>query len=120
MITITGRHLTVTDAMKKHVEGKLNPVIESVPNLKITSVKVILEMEKSRCKAEILLNMKNHDMEAVTETYDMYQAIDMSVEKIDVQIRKLIDKVQDHHRGKVSKEAGIEAEVEAEAEAEKE
>ena len=70
-------------------------------------------MEKSRCKAEILVNMKNHDMEAVSETYDMYQAIDMSVEKIDTQIRKLIDKVQDHHRGcKCCKESCAEAEAE--------
>ncbi|MFA6102847.1 MAG: ribosome-associated translation inhibitor RaiA [Victivallaceae bacterium] len=118
MITISGRHLTVTDAMKQHVEGKLKPVIESVPHLKITSAKVVLEMEKSRCKAEIIVNMKNHDMEAVSETYDMYQAIDMSVEKIDTQIRKLVDKVQDHHRGKVSKEADAKNEADAEAEIE--
>ncbi len=116
MITISGRHLTVTDAMKQHVESKLNPVIEAAPHLKITSAKVILEMEKSRCKAEIVLNMKHHDMEAVSETYDMYQAIDMSVEKIDTQIRKLIDKVQDHHRGKVSKEAEAKNEADAETE----
>ena len=69
-------------------------------------------MEKNRCKAEILVNMKNHDMEAVSETYDMYQAIDMSVEKIDTQIRKLVDKVQDHHRCKCSKETCTEAEAE--------
>ena len=116
MITISGRHLTVTDAMKQHIEDKLKPVIESVPHLKITSAKVILEMEKSRCKAEILVNMKNHDMEAVSETYDMYQAIDMSVEKIDTQIRKLVDKVQDHHRCKCSKEDSVEAEAETETE----
>jgi putative sigma-54 modulation protein len=116
MITISGRHLTVTDAMKQHVEDKLKPVIESVPNLKITSARVILELEKNRCKAEIIVNMKNHDMEAVSETYDMYQAIDMSVEKIDTQIRKLLDKIQDHHRGKVSRDAGVEVESETESE----
>ena len=31
-------------------------------------------MEKSRCKAEILVNMKNHDMEAVSETYDFQKS----------------------------------------------
>lgn len=115
MIIISGRHVTVTDAMKQHVEDKLKPVID-VPNLKISSVRVVLEVEKTRCKSEIIVNMKNHDLEAVSETYDMYQAIDMSVEKIDVQIRKLIDKVQDHHRGKPSKEAEAEAEAETEQE----
>lgn len=115
MIIISGRHLTVTEAMKQHVEDKLNPVIESAPNLKISSVRVVLELEKTRCKAEIIVNMKHHDMEAVSETYDMYQSIDMSVEKIDSQIRKLQDKVHDHHRGcKCCKESCTETEAETE------
>ncbi|MHB9139836.1 MAG: ribosome hibernation-promoting factor, HPF/YfiA family [Victivallaceae bacterium] len=113
MIIISGRHVSVTDAMKQHVEDKLKPVVD-VPNLKITSVRVVLDVEKNRCKAEIIVNMKNHDLEAVTETLDMYQAIDQSVEKIDGQIRKLLDKVQDHHRGKSVKDVEVEPEEEKE------
>jgi ribosomal subunit interface protein len=92
--------------MKQHVEDKLKPVVD-VPNLKITSVRVVLDVEKNRCKAEIIVNMKNHDLEAVTETLDMYQAIDQSIEKIDSQIRKLLDKVQDHHRGQSVKDIEV-------------
>jgi putative sigma-54 modulation protein len=106
MIIISGRHVSVTDAMKQHVEDKLKPVVD-VPNLKITSVRVVLDVEKNRCKAEIIVNMKNHDLEAVTETLDMYQAIDQSIEKIDSQIRKLLDKVQDHHRGQSVKDIEV-------------
>jgi putative sigma-54 modulation protein len=97
-ITISGRHVTVTDAMKAHIEGKLNGVLD-VPQLKITSVKVVLDVEKDRCKAEVIVNMKNHTFEADDESRDMYQSIDAAIAKIDHQITHLIDKLQDH-RGK--------------------
>lgn len=102
-ITISGRHVSVTDAMKAHVESKLSSVLD-VPQLKITSVKVVLDVEKNRCKAEILVNMKNHNFEADDESHDMYQSIDAAVAKIDHQISHLIDKLQDHHRNKNCKD----------------
>lgn len=96
-ISISGRHVSVTDAMKEHLENKINSVIDNRV-LKVVSVKGVLSHERNRNKAEIVVNMKNHIIEADAETYEMYEAIDTAVEKINVQIRRLLDKVQDHRK----------------------
>lgn len=96
-ISISGRNLTVTDGMKEHLENKLNSVIDSRV-LKVTSVKAVLSHERNRNKAEIVVYMKSHVLEADSETYEMYEAMDSAVEKIDAQIRRQLDKAQDHHK----------------------
>lgn len=94
-IIISARNCSVSDALKAQVEEKLNAVLDH-PNLKITSARVVLEIEKERNIVEISVNMKNHQFEAKAETKDMYESIDAAVGKINTQILKLIDKVQDH------------------------
>ena len=94
-IIISSRKCSVSDALKAQIENKLNTVLDH-PNLKITSVRVMLDIEKERNIVDISVNLKNHQLEAKAETKDMYESIDVAVGKIDSQILRLIDKVQDH------------------------
>jgi len=94
-ISISGRHIAVTDGMKEHVENKINAIIDN-QFYKITSIKVVLSNERNRHMAEVIVNMKDHSIQADSETYDMYGAIDAAVEKIDVQLRRLAEKKQEH------------------------
>lgn len=96
-IIVSGRHVTVSDEMKEYVKQKLDAVLEGRP-LKISSVRVILDVQKNRHKAEVIVHIKHHNLEADAETYDMYESIDAMVEKIEVQIFRYLDKVQDHHK----------------------
>lgn len=98
-IIISGRHLSVTSEMKQHLEDKLTEILDK-KNLKVSTVRAVLTIEKTRHKAEIIVNMKHNDITAVAETYDMYESIDNAVSKIDIQVRRYIDKVQDHHHEK--------------------
>ncbi len=95
-ITVTGRHMEVSDALKEYAEKKILEVLDGVH--KLTSVKLVLETQKGRSKAEVIVHGKHLDIEADAETFDMYQSIDLAAEKAGRQIEKFLDKAQDHHK----------------------
>jgi len=95
-IMVSGRHVSVTDAMKDYAESKLIAVLED--RHKITNAKIVLDLQKTRHKAEIIVHGKNLNVEADSESYDMYESIDHAIGKIDRQISRYFDKKQDHHK----------------------
>ena len=95
-IIVSGRHLSVTDEIKTYAQDKLEAILGEYN--KIGSVRVVLDVQKTRCKAEIIVHGKNIDIEADAESYEMRESIDAAVIKIDHQISKHFDKIQDHHK----------------------
>lgn len=95
-VIVSVRNGNISDTLKKYAETKAARLVEDYP--KITSIKVILDMQKTRSKAEIIVRGKHTDVEADVETYDMYESIDAIIEKVNVQLKKHLDKVQDHHK----------------------
>jgi putative sigma-54 modulation protein len=86
-ITITMRHEQVTDALRDHARKKIESLHLDYP--RIIEAKAILDVQKNRHIAEILLFCANHiTIEAHTEGKDMYAAIDETVEKIARRMRK--------------------------------
>ena len=102
-IIIAGRHFTVSDSLKKEINERLETMLDHV-HLKISTVRVVLDVEHThRCKAEVIINMKNSVMEADVTTRDMYESIDAVIGKIEIQVRKYLDKKQHHHGGNILK-----------------
>lgn len=96
-VIIAGRHFSVTESLKQDINERLEAILSNI-RLKITTVRVVLEIEKvNRCNAEVIINLKNSVIEADVSSRDMYESIDMVMDKIDVQIRKYLDKKQSHH-----------------------
>ena len=96
-VSITGRHITVTDNVKDHINEKLERCLDMFP--RIETVRVILDMEKRDYVSEIVVQAANHIRVTSTEkSENMYDAIDRSVEHAERQLRKQRDKVQDHHK----------------------
>jgi len=96
-IIIAGRHFTVSGTLKQEINERLEGMLTHV-HLKISTVRVILDVEHTnRCKAEIVINMKNSVFEADVTTRDMYESIDTVIDKIEIQVRKYLDKKQQHH-----------------------
>jgi len=96
-IIIAGRHFTVSDSLKQEINERLETMLTHV-HLKISSVRVVLDVEHvHRCKAEIVINMKHSVMEADVTTRDMYESIDKVIGKVEIQVRKFLDKKQHHH-----------------------
>lgn len=96
-VSITGRHVTVTDNVKAHVEDKLERCLGLFP--RIENVHVILDTENRDQVSEIVIQGANHIRISSTEkSENLFDAIDRSIEHAERQMRKQRDKVQDHHK----------------------
>ncbi len=95
-VIVSIRNGNISDTLKQYAENKAKVIANDFP--KITSVRVILDCQKSRYKAEIIVRGKNLNIEADFESFDMYDSIDAVVEKTNTQLRRHIDKVQDHYK----------------------
>jgi len=86
-ITVTVRHETVTDSLREHAQKKIEGLHLDYP--RIIEAKVILDVQRNRHIAEVILFCANHiTIEAHTEGSDMYAAIDETVDKIARRMRK--------------------------------
>ena len=99
-IKILGHHVEITPAMRSHLEDKLKKIsahFDQVQNMTIT-LSINNEKEKDlRNHAEITLHLKGKDLFAEAHNADMYHAMDLVVDKLDRQVLKHKEKVQDHH-----------------------
>lgn len=86
-VTVTVRHEEVTEALRDHAMRKIEGL--HLDNPRIIEAKVILDVQKNRHVAEIILFCANHiTIEAHTEGKDMYAALDETAEKIARRMRK--------------------------------
>ncbi len=87
LVTITVRHETVTDSIRDFVQKKIGSLHLDYP--KIIEARAILDVQKNRHIAEIILFCANHIViDASTEGKDMYAAIDSTIAKIARRMRK--------------------------------
>lgn len=96
-IKVTGRHVSITEPIKDYAEKKVESLHLDYP--KIIEAHVILNVEKYRQSAEVILICTNHiTIEATSETDDMYASIDQVISKIAQQMRKYKTKIMRQHR----------------------
>jgi len=93
-LNITGHHVEVTPALRDYVTGKLDRVIRHFDN--VTSIAVILSVEKLVQKAEVTLHVRGKDLFAEAEDADLYAAIDAMIDKLDRQVIKHKNKNLEH------------------------
>jgi putative sigma-54 modulation protein len=98
-IRVTGRHVSVTEAMKEYCRRKAATLHLDYP--KIIEVQVILDVQKYRHQAEVILHCSNHiTIEARAECNDMYASIDQVVDRVARQMRKCKTRLMKNHRPK--------------------
>ncbi|MCK2088365.1 ribosome-associated translation inhibitor RaiA [Thauera aromatica] len=94
-LNITGHHIEVTPAIRDYVSSKLDRVIRHFDN--VTSVAVILSVEKLRQKAEVTLHVRGKDIFVESDDSDLYAAIDAMADKLDRQVQKYKQKQAEHN-----------------------
>ena len=96
-IQVTGRHVSVTEAMKEYCRRKVASLHLDYP--KIIEVQVILDVQKYRHTAEVILHCSNHiTLEASSESNDMYASIEQVVDRIERRMRKYKTRLMQKHR----------------------
>ncbi len=97
-LNISGHHVDVSDALRSYVEEKLQKLERHYDH--ITNAHVILTVEKLQQKAEATVHISGAEVFADADCEDMYAAIDKLTDKLDRQILKHKEKVQDRHHGR--------------------
>lgn len=99
-VIVSARHFELGDELRSYAEAKVTELAQSHP--KLTTARVVLEVQRNWHLAEVHVNGKHLDLIASTRTDDMYASIDGATEKLGRQLRKHLEKIQDHHRGQES------------------
>lgn len=103
---ITGRHVEVTDDVRSYVEKRVKK-IEAIFN-RIIDLQVVIELEKNRYFAEIILATAKATFHAQGETHDIFSSLDAVMDKIERQIRRHKERIKDWRRRTSQDRAAVE------------
>jgi putative sigma-54 modulation protein len=99
-LTISGHHLAITPALEAYARAKLDRITRHFDQ--VVGIKVLLTVEKQkekerRQRAECRIHVKGNDMFAESSHEDLYAALDELVDKLDRQVGRHKNRLQDHH-----------------------
>jgi putative sigma-54 modulation protein len=96
IVTISGRHMEVTEALKNYAEQKAGKLVKYYDL--IQEIEVILDANKDSTKVEIIVNAEHNGMFiAHHDQGDAYACIDGCVDKLE---RQLTDHKERHRNRK--------------------
>ncbi|MFC3031453.1 ribosome hibernation-promoting factor, HPF/YfiA family [Pseudoalteromonas fenneropenaei] len=84
-VNVSGHHVDITDAIKKHVDEKFNKIASHYPSL--LSLDVIISKEHNRFYAEINTNYIGVHLAVKGEDDVMYPAVANAAKKLDSALR---------------------------------
>jgi len=94
-IEITARHMHATEAMQVYARHKARDLMKEFPRTE--HVHIILDVQRRCYVAEFVVQAGNHvRVEAAETSGDMRTSIDVALGKVEKQMRKIVDKVQNH------------------------
>jgi putative sigma-54 modulation protein len=96
-IEVTGRHVEITPAIKAHVETELKKLSNMFQG-DAAQAHVIVDVEKNRQKAEIVLNLGERTLTATIADKDLYLALTRVVGKVEKQALRLKEKRVDRRQ----------------------
>jgi len=95
-IHITARHTRLRPAMSAYLTKKINRLERHYDHL--VWANAILSVEKHRQSAEIVIHSPLHTIRAKAESLNLYESIDLAVDKADRQLKKLKEKWKESGR----------------------
>lgn len=95
---IVGKNIAITDAMKRKVEEKLSKMDKYFVINEDVVAKVLARTYKTMQKVEITINTKMMDFRVEVTAKDFYEAVDLALDKLEGQMRKLKTKLCRRHK----------------------
>ena len=96
-MNISIRHGRVGDATQATIREKLEKLSRFFD--RVNSIDLTVDFEHRDLPAvDLKVSAKKHDFVSVAQAEDLLAAVDLAVDKMEQQLRKHKDKVQDRHR----------------------
>ena len=119
-ISITGRQLDLTDAIKAHINTSIDTL--SKYNMDIISINVMVSAQTKKGKehsvVEFVINLAHKNSIIIKQNDgDLYAAIDIAISRAQKAMRRIHDKDTEHHKVGMNEAKAEIADVKAEAEA---
>ena len=94
-IKVTTRHGQLSEEHQQVIRDKVERLIHHFPRLML--IEAVVDVQEDEKIVEILVSAEHkHDFVATDRSKSLMTALDKVVDKIDQQIRKYKDKIQDH------------------------
>jgi len=99
-ISITGRNVIVTDALRDYVYDRVSRIERFTD--RIINVNVILEVQRADQKCEITMKVNNIKIMSRANSTDMYATIDLAVNKLQRQLLRYKRRLNEHQARNVA------------------
>ena len=93
-LNVRGEKIEVTKSMENYLEEKLKKIEKYYENPDNVEVKAVLKVTGINSKIEVTLKTSSFTLRAEETNPDMYAAIDLVVDKLEMQIRKNKSKIK--------------------------
>ena len=97
-VSIAARHGSLNDATREKIHSKAERLIRLFERLRAAEITVDLEHDSPSVDIRVSAEHK-HDFVATEQADTVLAAVDGAIHKLEQQLRKYKEKVQDHHRG---------------------
>jgi putative sigma-54 modulation protein len=94
-VTVIGRHIEATEALKQYATEKLSRLEKYLPKT-IQVVVTLSVVKKVHHIAEAVIKSNGLLIQASEETEEMYSAIDLLIAKLERRVRRYREKLTDH------------------------
>lgn len=94
-VTITARHMEITEAMKNYALEKVSK-LERFGH-RLIDATVTMDIQKIEHRVDIVVKVDNVKLKSQASTNNMYVSIDMAVDKVETQLKKYKDRMINHH-----------------------
>jgi putative sigma-54 modulation protein len=94
-ISVTGRHVLVTDAMKNYAIDKISKIERF--SSRVIDANVIMDIQKLVHRVDIIIKVDNTKIKVTASSDNMYASIDKVVDRLKEKIRRYKEKLHEHH-----------------------
>ncbi|OEU65138.1 MAG: ribosomal subunit interface protein [Desulfovibrio sp. S3730MH75] len=97
-VAFTFKNFDASDHLKEYANAKFAKLDKFITNPDNTDIQVNLSVDKFRHVAEVILSTDNIHISAYEASEDMYSTVDLVLDKLEVQLRRMREKMRSHRR----------------------
>ena len=96
-IKITARHGSLSEATQEYIRTKAEKLLHIFQRLMM--IEVLVDFKEEESQVEFLVSAEHkHDFVARERNKDVLAAVDLVLDKLEQQVRRYKEKIQDHRR----------------------